>query len=97
MLTGTALITSLNRTKRLVRIVALDGTYRDLSAAEVIQIVRDSDEYAGYGTKRKCGLVKRIGAQSRRPDPVWQSCWRTMRGAAILPPTPEWFAAVSGR
>lgn len=97
MLTGQILLTALNRTKRMVRVVALDGSHRDLSAAEVIGIVRDSEEYVGHGTKRKCGLVKRVGAQSRKADPVWAMSWRTFRGAAVLPPSPEWFAAVSGR
>lgn len=90
MLTGTTLITALNRTKRTVRVVALDGSYQEMPAAQVILIVRDSDEYVGHGTKRKCGLVKRVGAQSRKPDPVWASCWRTMQ-AAVLPPAPEYF------
>lgn len=96
MLTGELLLTALNRTKRSVRVVALDGTHREMSAAQAIAIVRDSDEYVGHGTKRKCGLIKRVGAPVRRkPDPVWAECWRTFRGAAVLPPSAEWFKNVA--
>lgn len=95
MLTGTALITALNRTKRKVRLVALDGSFREMTAAQAIAIVRDSDEYVGHGTKRKCGLVKRVGAQSRKADPVWAACWRTFRGAAVLPPGLDYFKNVA--
>jgi len=90
MLTGELLLTALNRTKRTVRVVALDGSHVDMTAAQAMVIVRNSDEYVGHGTKRKCGLVKRVGAQSRKADPIWTSCWRTMH-AAVLPPPPEYF------
>jgi len=95
MLTGELLLTALNRTKRTVRVVALDGSFKEMTAAQVMAIVRDSDEYVGHGTKRKCGLVKRVGAQDRRKDLPWASCWRTMEAAII--PADGWLAAVSGR
>jgi hypothetical protein len=95
MLTGLDLQVSLRRTSSKVRVYALDGTYREMSGEQAASVVRDSEEYEGHGTKRRCKLVKRVGAK-RRDDPVWQACFRTM-SAAVLPPSPDWFQAVGQR
>jgi len=91
MLTSQALLTALARTKRAVMVVALDGTRQLLEPAQAAQLVRDSPDWHGRGTKRKVSLISRLRpAADVKPDPVWSACFRNSE-AAVLPPPPEYF------
>lgn len=90
MFTATELITALARTKRAVKIVALDGSFVFASPTQAAAIARDSADWEGFGTKRKINSIRRADTSERKPDPVWTECWRNSQ-AAVLPPSPEYF------
>jgi len=94
LLVGRELLTALYRTKRPVLVVALDGCEKLLEPLLAADIVNGTEDWQGRGTKRKVSRISRVKPRpEEKPDPVWSSCWRTMH-AAVLPPSPEWFAGM---
>ena len=92
MFTANELLTALSRTKQSakVKVVALDGSHVLMSPAQASAIAANSTDWEGFGRKRSISSIRRINTRARKPDPVWQTCWRTAE-AAVLPPTPEYF------
>lgn len=90
MFTLAELFTALSRTKRAVKVVAIDGTFVFMSPAQASAIAANSKDWEGFGTKRKINSIRRLDTAARKPDPVYEPCWRNNE-AAVLPPSPEWF------
>jgi len=85
----TLLRATLSKQEQQVKILE-GGKIRRVSARAALFLACSSDyEFQGN--------AKRIKAmRSLRPEMPYIECWRNQE-AAVLPPSPEWFAAVSGR
>lgn len=102
------LLTALARTKRLVKVLAEDGSLvATLPAEQVLSIARDAP-YQGHGSKRRVESIQKCRPRAREIElKPWAKCLhgKAMPGCgdcagclrAALPPSTEWARKVSGQ